>query len=213
MWAGLTASARKPLCAVIRRSALLASLAILVLRTPALGDSSDGYDSSLAQAVRSATQQYRLVVWAVHDGYIQTTPYIPSFGTMYTNHERFDPRSLAQPTALVYDLAGRLVACSYQYVDRANIPDALKSADASSWYQIPRHVHYNLIEHGVAYYSQQPWDGDEQPTAAALQARKLMPPDATLVFAFVHPAATAIVIWAWMPNSYGLFDTANPALP
>jgi hypothetical protein len=167
----------------------------------------------IVEAVRNATQQYRLVVWAVHDGYIQTTDYIPSFGTMYTNHDYFDPLTLDKPTVLVYDLAGRLVACGYQYVDRANIPAVLKSADPSGWYQIPRHVHYNIIVNGVAYYAQQPWDGDEQPTAALLVSRKLMPPDAKLLFAFVHPAATAIVIWAWMPNANGLYDMANPALP
>jgi hypothetical protein len=197
----------------MRRCTLLVLLVCLVVRTAANGDSSDGYDSNLAQAVRSATEQYRLVVWALHDGYVQTTDYIPSFGTMYTNHARFDPRTLDQPTVLIYDLAGRLVAVGYQYVDRANIPEALKSADPSGWYQIPRHVHYNIIVNGVTYYSQQPWDGDEQPTAALLVSRKLMPQGATLVFAFVHPAATAIVIWAWMPNANGLYDTANPALP
>jgi hypothetical protein len=197
----------------MRRFTLLVLLAFLAVRSAALGDSSDGYDSNLAQAVRNATQQYRLVVWALQDGYIQTTDYIPSFGTMYTNHARFDPRTLDQPTVLVYDLAGRLVACGYQYVDRANIPDALKSADPSGWYQIPRHVHYNIIVNGVTYYAQQPWADSEQPTAALLQQRNLMPQGATLLFAFVHPAATAIIIWAWMPNANGLYDAANPALP
>ena len=197
----------------MRRFTLFALLVTFVVCTAAHADDSDGYDSNLAQAVREATQQYRLVVWALDDGYIQTTDYIPSFGTMYTNHDRFDTRTLAQPTVLIYDLAGRLVACGYQYVDKANAPDQLKSPDVTGWYQIPRHVHYNIIVDGVTYYAQQPWDSDDPPTAANLIARKLMPPDAKLVFAFVHPAASAIVIWAWMPNPYGLFDTANPSLP
>jgi hypothetical protein len=197
----------------MRGLAAFALIACMCTWTPALSDNGDGYDSAIAQAVRAATEQYRLVLWAVHDGYIQTTDYIPSFGTMYTNHARFDPQSLAQPTVLVYDLAGRLVACGYQYLNKANIPDALKAPDITGWYQIPRHVHYNIVVNGITYYAQQPWEGDEQPTAALLISRKLMPPDASLIFAFVHPEATAIIIWAWMPNSYGLFDSANPALP
>jgi hypothetical protein len=197
----------------MRRFALFVFLACWCAWSPALGDDTDGYDSPLAEAVRSATERYRLVLWAAQDSYVQTTDYIPSFGTMYTNHERFNPQTLANPTVLVYDLAGRLVACGYQYLDKANIPDVLKTPDVDGWYQIPRHVHYNIVVGGVTYYAQQPWPSNDQPTATALIARKLMPPDATLKFAFVHPAATAIIIWAWMPNSFGLFDTANPALP
>jgi hypothetical protein len=198
---------------VVRRFAIFFLVACAAAWSSALGDGDDGYDSHLAQSVRAATQQYRLVLWAVHDGYVQTTDYIPSFGTMYTNHARFDPQSLAEPTVLVYDLAGRLVACGYQYLNKANIPDSLKSSDVTGWYEIPRHVHYNIVVDGVTYYAQQPWEGSEQPTASLLIARKLMPANATLLFAFVHPHATAIIIWAWMPNSYGLFDMANPALP
>ncbi len=198
---------------MIRRLALFTLFVCFFTRTAALGDGSDGYDSNLARAVRSATEQYRLVVWASHDGYIQTTEYIPSFGTMYTNHDRFDPNSLANPTVLIYDIAGRLVACGYQYVNKSDIPDVLKTSNVSGWYQIPRHVHYNIVVDGVAYFVQQPWDGDEQPTAALLIQRKLMPQNATLNFAFVHPSATAVVIWAWMPNANGLFDSANPSLP
>jgi hypothetical protein len=197
----------------MRRVTLFVLTAMLCATTPALADGGDGYDSPLAQAVRDATQQYRLVVWAVHDGYVQTTDYIPAFGTMYTNHARFDPQKLSQPTVLVYDLAGRLAAVGYQYESTSAIPDALKSPTVTGWYNIPRHVHYNIVVNGVTYYAQQPWDSDEQPTAAALIARKLMPDGATLLFAMVHPAATAIIIWAWLPNAYGLFDTENPALP
>ncbi len=198
---------------MIRRLALFIVFVCFFTRMSALGDGSDGYDSNLARAVRSATEQYRLVLWATHDGYIQTTEYIPSFGTMYTNHDRFDPDTLANPTVLIYDIAGRLVACGYQFVNKSDIPDVLKTPDVTGWYQIPRHVHYNIVVDGVTYFVQQPWDGDEQPTAALLIQRKLMPPNATLNFAFVHPSATAIVIWAWMPNPYGLFDSANPSLP
>ena len=195
---------------------LLALLFIIVnFITPNLvrGDSADGFDSPLAQAVRSATSRYRLVVWAVQDGYVQTTGYIPQFGTMYTNHARFDSQSLADPTVLVYDLAGRLVACGYQYLSKGSIPQPLRGDAVTGWYQIPRHVHYNISVGGVTYYAQQAWDGDAQPTAAELIKRKLMPPDGTLIFAFVHPASTAILIWAWSPDSDGLFSSDNPSLP
>jgi hypothetical protein len=197
----------------MRRLCFAVVAVLLFAAAPSFADGADGYDSGLARAVRAATQQYQLVLWAVHDGYIQTTNYIPSFGTMYTNHDRFDPQTLSQPTVLIYDLAGRLVACGYQYVRKDDIPAILSTPAVTGWYDIPRHVHYNIELDGVSYYAQQPWGDDAQPTAANLIARKLMPPNATLTFAFVHPAATAIVIWAWMPNAYGLFDSANPALP
>jgi hypothetical protein len=203
----------KPLASMIGRIVLIVFLVSACVQTRVMSDGDDGYDSKLAQAVRSATIQYRLVLWAAHDGYVQTTDYIPSFGTMYTNHARFEPQDLSAPTVLVYDLAGRLVACGYQYQNKADIPTILRSPQISGWYDIPRHVHYNIVVNGVTYYAQQPWSGDDQPTAPALIARKLMPPDGKLLFAFVHPAATAIIVWAWMPNSNGLFDAANPALP
>ena len=213
MWAGLAAAANKPFATVKRVVALVFVVACCVLPLRARCDSGDGFDSPLAQAVRSATQRYRLVVWAQHDGYVQTTDYIASFGTMYTNHARFDPATFATPTMLVYDLAGRLVACGYQFADRSKIFDALNVPEVRGWYDIPKHVHYNIVVSGKNYYAQQPWPTDDEPTAAALVARKLMPPDATLTFAFVHPPARAIIIWAWAPNPNGLFAADDPSLP
>ena len=173
----------------------------------------DGYDSDLARAVRDATERYRLVVWAEHDGYVQSTDYIAAFGTMYTNHALFDPKSLSTPTVLVYDLAGRLVACGYQFLDRSAIFPALAVPDVSGWYDIPRHLHYNIIVNGTTYYAQHAWASDQQPTPALLIKMNLMPADATLIYAFVHPVTRAILIWAWTPNPSGLFETDNPALP
>jgi hypothetical protein len=212
LWAGLAATANKPFALV----KLLAALFLAVcLFAPARTDAAagDGYDTDLAQAVRSATARYRLVVWAQQDGYVQSTQYIASFGTMYTNHARFDPKDLTTPTVLVYDEAGRLVACGYQFVDKSAIFAPLNAANLSGWYDIPKHVHYNIVVNGTDYYVQQPWDTDEQPTAAALIARKLMPADATLKFAFVHPSTRSIIIWAWMPNPDGLTENDNPSMP
>jgi hypothetical protein len=154
-----------------------------------------------------------LVVWAEHDGYVQTTDYIASFGTMYTNHKRFDPQDLGAPTVLIYDLAGRLLACGYQYLNRTAIMPALAAPSVSGWYDIPKHLHYNIVVNGTTYYAQAAWTGDEQPTAAALIQHKLMPADAQLLFAFMHPATRAIIIWAWTPNPSGLFGDDDPALP
>ncbi len=212
-WAGLPATANKPFAPVKRLFALLSLLALWCSSLPANADASDGYDSDLAHAVRAATERYRLVVWAEHDGYVQTTDYIASFGTMYTNHERFDPKGFDAPTVLVYDMAGRLVACGYQFLDATAIFPALKAPDVHGWYDIPKHVHYNIVVDGIAYYAQQPWNTDEQPTASNLIHKNLMPADATLKFAFVHPPARAIIIWAWMPNPDGLFESDNPSMP
>jgi hypothetical protein len=175
--------------------------------------SSDGYDSNLAQAVRAATERYRLVVWAQHDGYVQTTDYIQSFGTMYTNHQRFDPKDLGSPTMLVYDAAGRLAACGYQFQKGSAVMPALSVPGVTGWYDIPRHVHYNVLVSGKTYYAQQAWTSDQEPTATLLVKQGLMPADGKLLFAFVHPPTHAILVWAWSPNPNGLFGADNPSLP
>ncbi len=214
-WAGLPATANKPFALVKRLLAkfLIVPLVLFFGSLRAFADTSDGFDSNLAQAVRSATAQYRLVLWAQQDGYVQTTEYIASFGTMYTNHSRFDPKDLTQPTVLVYDQAGRLAACGYQFLNKSDVFAPLSAPNVNGWYDIEQHVHYNIIVNGTTYYAQQPWNSDAKPTAAALIARKLMPPDATLQFAFVHPATHAIIIWAWQPNPSGLYGSDNPSMP
>jgi hypothetical protein len=191
---------------------LLLALLCTPLRVHA-ASSSDGYDSDLAQAVRAATERYRLVVWAQHDGYVQTTDYIQSFGTMYTNHQRFDPKDLGAPTVLVYDMAGRLAACGYQFQNGAPVMAALNGPGITGWYEIPKHVHYNILVSGKTYYAQQPWNSDQEPSAALLVKLGLMPADGRLLFAFVHPPARAIIVWAWAPNPSGLFSADNPSLP
>lgn len=189
------------------------ALAALTLVMPARALADDGYDTSFAQAVRAATQTYRLATWARSADYVQTTDYVDGVGLMYTNHARFDPPDLAHPTMLVYDESGRLVACGYQFSKNATVPAAFASVPASAWYDIQRHVHYNAVQGGQTHFGQAPWDGDEQPTAEALRAKGLLPTDATLEFAFVHPAVKAFLIWAWLPNVDGLFAGENAQLP
>lgn len=173
----------------------------------------DGYDSAFARAVRTATQPYRLALWARSADYVQTTDYVDGVGLMFTNHDRFDPQDLAHPTLLVYDESGRLVACGYQFAKTVAPPPAFAAVPAAAWYEIPRHVHYNAVQNGQMHFGQAPWDSSEQPTADALRAHGLLPQGATLQFAFVHPAVRAILVWAWMPNSDGLFAGENALLP
>jgi len=192
--------------------AMIVMLVVLwAASSKALAD--DGFDSPIASAVRTATEAYRLALWAVHEGYVQTTGYIDGFGTMYTNHDRFDPSSLGQPTMLVYDEAGRLVACGYQFARPAPYPAPFDGIPASGWYSIPRHIHYNVLVGGVMHYGQAPWDSNDPPTLANLLARNYVPKDGTLVFAMIHPAVRAVLIWAWRANDAGLYAGENPALP
>jgi len=87
----------------IALAALLGAIVYGSLGSAARAD--DGYDSPLARAVRTATEQYRLQLWATGDDYVQSTTYVASFGVMFTNHDRFDPVDLAHPTVLIYDQA------------------------------------------------------------------------------------------------------------
>lgn len=196
------------------RAFFASAAALLLLSVPlAAAKADDGYDQPFAVAVRTATDQYRLLLWASQDGYVQSTDYVAGLGTMYTNHERFDPPDLAHPTVLIYDQAGRLVSCEYQFLATSTVPAAFSQVPASAWFDIPRHLHYNIRIGDANYFAQAEWPTDDQPTAAALIARKLMPADATLLFAFVHPATRAFIVWAWLPNTDGLFAGDNSLMP
>src|SRR5579864_4079228 len=98
-----------------RAAVALALTAALLLGPFASARADDGYDLPFAQSVRAATNGYRLLLWARDDGYVKSTEYVSGIGIMYTNHERFSPVDLAHPTVLIYDQAGRLVACEYQF--------------------------------------------------------------------------------------------------
>ena len=178
---------------------------------PVLAD--DGYDSPFAQAVRAATDGYRLELWARNDGYVQSTDYMANVGIMLTNHDRFDPADLGHPTVLIYDEAGRLVAVEYQFADGAKPAAAFDRVPPGAWFDIPRHVHYNLVVNGTTYYAQAEWPGTDAPTADNLRRLGLMPADGTLLFAFVHPKTRSVIVWAWLPNQDGLFSGDNALLP
>ena len=190
-------------CAVIGLTAI----------APQSARADDGYTSPFAQAVRAATGAYRLALWARTDHYVQTTGYVDGVGTMYTNHDRFNPADLAHPSMLVYDEGGRLVACGYQFTAGATYPKDFSPVPTGAWYDIPKHVHYNVMQGGTMHYAQAPWEGNDQATDAALRAHGLLPQDATLVAAFIHPATRAILVWAWLPNVDGLFADTNALMP
>jgi hypothetical protein len=192
-------------------AAALAVAALAVGVRPASAD--DGYDSPFARAVRAATGIYRLELWARDDGYVQSTDFVPGIGVMLTNHDRFDPPDLAHPTVVVYDEAGRMVACEYQFPDGAKPSAAFAGVPASAWFDIPRHLHYNIVVKGKTYYAQAEWPTSDPPTADNIRSRGLMPSDATLLFAFVHPKTRSVIVWAWLPNEDGLFSGDNSLLP
>lgn len=194
-------------------AAALAALSLAFLGSTAAANADDGYDSPFAAAVRTSTQSLRLAVWARADGYIQSTEIVPGVGVMYTDHDDFDPPDLAHPTVLIFNEAGQLVACGYQFSVGTTPSNAFAPVPASAWYSIPRHLHYNIVVDGKTYFAQAAWDDDAQPTAPELIKRGLMPADGDLLFAFVHPATRALLVWAWLPNSAGLFAGENAMLP
>ncbi|HLJ82938.1 MAG TPA: hypothetical protein VKT51_02025 [Candidatus Eremiobacteraceae bacterium] len=178
---------------------------------PARAD--DPYDSPFAAAVRTSTQRFRLAMWARADGYVQSTDTIPGVGVMYTDHDNFNPPDLAHPTVLIFNEADQLVACGYQFMAGSMPPADFAAVPPGAWYTIPRHLHYNITVGDKTYFAQAAWDDDAKPTAPELIKRGLMPPDGTLLFAFVHPATRALLVWAWLPNAAGLFAGENSLLP
>jgi hypothetical protein len=152
-------------------------------------------------------------LWVKGDGYVQSTDYVANLGVMYTNHDRFSPPDLAHPTVLIYDQAGRLVACEYQFLAGAVIPAAFSAVPKDAWYDIPRHVHFNVRVNGQTYFAQGEWATDDAPTLENLHKHGLTPDGATLLYAFIHPKTRAFLIWAWLPNSDGLYSGENALLP
>jgi hypothetical protein len=114
---------------------------------------------------------------------------------------------------LVFNGAGQLVACGYQFAKGVAPGADFTTVPPAAWYDIPRHVHYNITVGNTTYYVQAAWDDDAQPTASELIRRGLMPANGTLLFAFVHPQARAVLVWAWAPNSNGLFAGENSTQP
>lgn len=187
--------------------ALLLATVAATGAAPAFAD--DGYDTPLAVSVRAATQHLRLALWAPTAGYVQATDYVEGYGTTFMSRQGFGPPDLAHPTTLVYDIAGRLVACGYHFAVGAPLPDALRNVPKSAWYDIPEHAHYNVLVDGVVHFGQTAWNGDAAPTSQELIARHLVPANAKLLTAFVHPATRAVLVWAWRPNPDGLFESDN----
>jgi hypothetical protein len=186
-----------PLAVIV---ALLASFGTILLAR-----ADDGYDTRFARAVRTATESYRLAVWARADGYVQSTDLVAGVGVTFTNHDDFNPADLAHPTVLVFNEAGQLAACGYQFIAGVPPGPAFSDVPKAAWYDIHRHLHYNITVGKNAYFAQAEWPDDAQPTAPELIRRGLMPADGTLQFAFVHPATHALLVWAWLPNANGLF--------
>ena len=196
-----------------RRRLAIAAVSITFFATNTCARADDGYDTSFARAVRAATERYRLAVWARADGYIQSTDSMAGIGTMYTDHDDFNPPDLAHPTVLVFNDAGQLVACGYQFA-KSVVPSAdFSTVPPAAWYDIPRHLHYNIKVGDKTYYAQAAWEDDAQPTTLELIRRGLMPADGTLLFAFIHPQTRALLVWAWSPNAGGLFSGENTTQP
>jgi hypothetical protein len=194
-------------------AALLFAVALSWICATAPARADDPYDSPFAVAVRENTERFRLAMWARADGYVQSTDAIAGVGVMYTDHDDFNPPDLAHPTVLVFNEAGQLVACGYQFMAGTTPPPDFAAVPTTAWYTIPRHLHYNITVGDKTYFAQAAWDDDAQPTAPELIKRGLMPPDGTLLFAFVHPATRALLVWAWLPNAAGLFAGENSQLP
>jgi hypothetical protein len=196
---------------MILRSVLLAAMLQVAFSATARAD--DGFASSFARAVRTSTTAYRLVVWARANQYMQSSDYVAGLGTMFMSGDRFDPKDLAHPSMLVYDEAGRLVACGYQFRPGVPTPHDFDGVPASAWYQIPAHVHYNVRVDGQLHFGQASWESSDAPTFENLRKRNLIPANGRLETALVHPATRAIMVWAWLPNDDGLFAGENSQLP
>lgn len=168
----------------------------------------------IADVTKALQAKYPTTAAATAGGFSEMTK-LGSDGTAIWFNEKWDANvSKYAPNFLWYDKHGKLVGLDYQYTISANPkpPTGVYPVDAGRWTTIPAHMHfaYKLPNGTVKRRGAMSLKGETaDPTAAQLKAAKLLPPNATLVWAHYHPKTWDLGFWL-VPNPNGAFADLNP---
>ncbi|MGI8737783.1 MAG: hypothetical protein ACR2KS_11000 [Candidatus Eremiobacter antarcticus] len=176
-------------------------------------------DAAEAAFVRDVSerlgQKYPDTRSALAAGYYQTTKLEPDGTTIWFNN-RWSGVSKYSPNFLWYDKHGRLAGLDYQYEVSAWPNPPAKNVypvRRSRWTTIDPHIHFayktpsGIIKRRGARML--PNLQGRTVTAQQLRAAKLLPPNATLLWTYVHPKAWDLGFWV-VPNPSGAFAELNP---
>jgi len=177
--------------------------------TPAPGEA-----AFIADVTKALQAKYPTTAAATAGGYSQMTR-MEDDGTVIWFNGRWDSNvSKYEPNFLWYDKNGKLVGLDYQYTVSANPkpPAGTYPVRASRWTTIDPHVHfaYKLPNGSVKRRGAMLLKGETaDPTAAQLKAAKLLPANASLLWAHYHPKSWDLGFWL-VPNPNGAFADLNP---
>ncbi len=160
-------------------------------------------------------QKYPDTRSALAAGYYETTKLEPDGTTIWFNN-KWSGLTKYSPNFLWYDKHGKLVGLDYQYEVNAwpNPPGKhIYPVRRSRWTTIDPHIHFayktssGLIKRRGARML--PNVQGRTVTAQQLRAAKLLPPNTTLLWTYVHPKSWDLGFWV-VPNTNGAFAELNP---
>ncbi|MDQ6779563.1 MAG: hypothetical protein M3Z37_00180 [Candidatus Eremiobacteraeota bacterium] len=172
-------------------------------------------ESAFVGSVTRALQaKFGDVQAAENAGYYRTTRLEPDGTIIYFNNQ-WRPTRLA-PNFLWYDKHGKLAGLDYQYPVAGHPQPPGASAypvAASRWTTIDPHIHYGYqLPDGIIVrkgYRMLPSVHGNVLTEAELRQAKLLPPNAKLLWTYVHPKSWDLGFWL-VPNPNGAFAEMNP---
>ncbi len=176
--------------------------------TPAPGEA-----AFIAGVTKTLQAKYPTTAAATAGGYSQMTRMEDDGTVIWFNGKWDNDVSKDAPNFLWYDKNGKLVGLDYQYTVSAN-PKApsMYPVKASRWTTIPAHMHfaYKMSNGTVKRRGAMALKGvTSDPTAAQLKAAKLLPANASLMWAHYHPKSWDLGFWL-VPNPSGAFADLNP---
>lgn len=169
----------------------------------------------IADVTKALQAKYSTSHAAAAAGYYQMTR-LEDDGTSVWFNDAWDAGvGKYAPHFLWYDKHGKLVGLDYQYlVSTYPKPPGTSVYPfmASRWTTIDAHMNFaytlpdgTIKRHGAELLPHQKGD----PTAAQLRAAKLLPANATLLWAHYHPKSWDLGFWH-VPNPNGAFADLNP---
>jgi len=177
--------------------------------TPAPGEA-----AFIADVTQALQAKYPTAASATAGGYYQMTRLEDDGTTIWFNNKWDSNVSKYEPNFLWYDKHGKLVGLDYQYEGGATpkLPAGVYPVKASRWTTIDPHIHfaYKLPNGTIKRRGAMLLKGETaDPTATQLKVAKLLPANATLLWAHYHPKSWDLGFWL-VPNPNGAFADLNP---